>query len=199
MARLISTNITCPYRMKIGHSWKSRCKKNLGTTWVRGVVQCTCYGSLQVSPDIFELKKSCKGWGCSIFLTSSHQNTINVFSWSHPTGCRIFNRSTTTSNPEAPFAKIGKTKLKDLRQLETLFQYHLNKPGTPARVEQTLREPALPRIERRINAPAPRVDTHQKPAPRIPSANTTSYRSRDKKANIIPQEEMKFLANFTET
>ena len=37
-------------------------------------------------------------------------------------------------NHEAPFARIRVTQLEDLRQLLTLFQARLNKPGEPTRV-----------------------------------------------------------------
>ena len=37
-------------------------------------------------------------------------------------------------NAEAQFSKIGETQSESLRQLKTLFQALLNKPGAPPRV-----------------------------------------------------------------
>ena len=43
-------------------------------------------------------------------------------------------------NPEAKFSKLRETQLESLRQLATLFQYCLRKPGAPPRAERTARQ-----------------------------------------------------------
>ena len=40
-------------------------------------------------------------------------------------------------NPQAPFSHIGETQLAALRQIATLFQDLLEKPGAPPRVVHT--------------------------------------------------------------
>ena len=55
-----------------------------------------------------------------------------------------------------------------------------------------------PRVDQRINSLYTRVGTHQKPAPTIQLYRTTSYRDREKRENITPQEEMEILENLTE-
>ena len=57
---------------------------------------------------------------------------------------------------------------------------------------------APPRVERIINAPDPRVVTHQRPTRTIPLYLTTRYRSIEKIENRTPQEEMDVLENLTE-
>ena len=83
--------------MQSGHSWKYRFKKNLVTTWIRGVVHWTCCVSLQMSPFMCKIKKSWNNWWYSRTLPVSHTNSIHLFRWSHLSGCFILKRVITTS------------------------------------------------------------------------------------------------------
>ena len=83
--------------MQSGHSWKYRCKNNLGTTWFRGMLHWTRYVALQVSPDICDSNNSGKGWRYSRVLTPSHQYAIHIFIGSIRSGYSRLNRVTTIS------------------------------------------------------------------------------------------------------
>ena len=61
---------------------KTICNKKLGTTCVRGVVNCNCYGSLHISPHICEQNKSWNNCQYNRVLNTSQKDEINVFSWS---------------------------------------------------------------------------------------------------------------------
>ena len=144
--------------MQSGHLWKFMYKKNLGITWVRGVVHWNRYGALQVSPYICEQNKRWQGWGYSRVLPPSHQYYIHIFSVSICTSCSRLNICTTTSKA---WGTIFKNCQNTVETLQT-------KPGAPPRVEQTAMNPspsrmkthAPPRLKRRINARDPRVGTH---------------------------------------
>ena len=91
------------------------------------------------------------------------------------------------TNDETSFSQIGETQLEVLRQLAAMFQSHLNKPGSPPRVEQTSPElsageispprvdtPASPSVKKRVNEPSPKEGKHKTPAPTMSSAQKNS-------------------------
>ena len=79
------------------HLWKSIYKRNLGTTWVRGVIHWTNCGSIQISPDICEQKNIGYCWEWITVIPPSYQNYIHIFSKLIHTGLSILSRGTTTS------------------------------------------------------------------------------------------------------
>ena len=162
--------------MQSGHSLKAICKKKRGTIWVRGVVHWISYGELQVSPNICEKNKIRKGWDTVDFFPH-HTNIPFISSVNLSAMAEVdLTESLLQLNPQAPFAKIVETKFESLRQLSTLFQARLNKPGAPQRLERTEKHTrptrvnthAQPRVERINNEPAQIVSTHQTPALTIP-------------------------------